>query len=454
MATCFIVLYVTGIASGGGGGVGVIAFACALLALLFPLTGGATEAALRLLELRSGRPWLSRLAALVVSALCFLLVLGGSHDMNISNERGIHVPPTLLLVVIGLTTPVAVLIHVVADGIERLARDFRSIRSRVVLVSMLCTIVSLDLVPQVRRMVNVTSTGEDPILIDYIAFALAGVLTIPLVYGFAMVVSRRITERLTATAAAMARVQAGDLSVTLPEEGRDELATVSRAFNAMVREMAEKQFIERAFGRYVTAAVLDGLRARRSLDFAPERLVASVLFADIRGFTAFSETASPEEVMRVLNVYFERIIPVIGEHGGYINKFIGDAVMVVFNAPIDQPNHAEQAVACARAMQNAVTELNDAGAFGPGREVRVGIGVNTGPLTAGNVGGATRAEYSVIGDTVNVAARLTGVAAAGQVLVGPETAAAVVTGLTALEPLSLKGKSHPLPVWSAFPLST
>ncbi len=448
-AACFVALYATSLISGGQGSTPVIVFACVLLAVLFPLTGAAAEAALRVLEVRTGRPWLSRAVALVVGVLCFLPLLGAGHDTGISNEGGIRIPPALMLSVLGITLPIAVLMHAVADGIERLARDFQSIRTRIVLVAMLCTIVSLDLVPLMRRGVTVTSGDVDAVVIDYIAFGLAAVLTVPLVYGFAMVVSRRITERLTETAAAMAKVQAGDLSVTLSEEGRDELATVSRAFNAMVREMAEKQFIERAFGRYVTAAVLDGLRARRSLDFVPERLVASVLFADIRGFTAFSETASPEEVMRVLNVYFERIVPVIGDHGGYINKFIGDAVMVVFNAPLDQPDHALRAVACARAMQNAVTELNASGAFGDGRQVHVGIGVNTGPLTAGNVGGATRAEYSVIGDTVNVAARLTGVAAAGQVLVGPDTAAAAGQGLTALPPLSLKGKAHPLPVWSA-----
>ena len=147
---------------------------------------------------------------------------------------------------------------------------------------------------------------------------------------------------------------------------------------------------------------------------ASESRVATLLFADIRGFTALSAAMSPEEVIGLLNRYMSILIEVVARYDGYINKFIGDAVLVVWNAPLDQPDHAARAARCAAAMQRALGRANAAGEFGS-RTVGMGIGLNTGPLVIGQLGNERQAEFTVIGDTVNVASRACSHAAAGQV---------------------------------------
>jgi adenylate cyclase len=271
---------------------------------------------------------------------------------------------------------------------------------------------------------------------------------IPMAIGFAGTMAVLISQRLERAAAAMRALAGGDLGAHLEEEGKDELGVVARTFNQMVTSLREKAFVERAFGRYVAPGVLASLRARNALEIPVERRDATVLYADVRGFTSWSEQENPEEVMRVLNLYFARVVQVVERHEGYVNKFIGDAVMVIFNALSEQPDHAARALACARQLQTEVAAMNAAHAFGANRALEIGIGVNTGPLVAGSLGSEGRAEYTVIGDTVNVAARLTSNARAGEILVGSNTArGAPAEKLEAVPPLTVKGKAAPLEVF-------
>ena len=120
-----------------------------------------------------------------------------------------------------------------------------------------------------------------------------------------------------------------------------------------------------------------------------------ILFADIRDFTGFAERASAREVVAAINRLFERIVPTIHEHGGHVDKFVGDGLLAVFGAPRRQADHADQALAAAMEIERAVTD-----------ELPIGIGLSSGTVIAGNVGGAGRLEFSVIGDAVNVAARV------------------------------------------------
>jgi adenylate cyclase len=177
----------------------------------------------------------------------------------------------------------------------------------------------------------------------------------------------------------------------------------------------------------------------------------SVLFADIRDFTTLSETMKPEKVVEILNHYFTHFTEIIFDHGGTLDKFLGDGVMAVFGAPVSKGNDAENSVRAAQAIQRLVAELNRDAAAREWPEIRVGVGVNTGIVTAGNIGSPKRIDYTVIGDTVNTASRLMASASSGKIIISQTTAAELSPEkfpLRALEPLRLKGKTKPVRCFS------
>jgi adenylate cyclase len=177
----------------------------------------------------------------------------------------------------------------------------------------------------------------------------------------------------------------------------------------------------------------------------------SIMFADIRGFTTLSEKMEPEKVVEILNNYFTHVTDIIFDHGGTLDKYLGDGVMALFGAPLSKGNDAENAVRAAQAIQRLVIELNRDAAARDWPELRVGIGINTGIVTAGNIGSPRRIDYTVIGDTVNTASRLTYNAPAGTIIISQATTDDLSDGkfgLKALEPLTVKGKSEPIKVFS------
>jgi adenylate cyclase len=178
----------------------------------------------------------------------------------------------------------------------------------------------------------------------------------------------------------------------------------------------------------------------------------TIMFADIRGFTSISEKLEPKMVVEILNNYFTHVTDVIFEHGGTLDKFLGDGVMALFGAPPPgKSDDAEKAVQAAQGIQRLVVELNRDAAARNWPELRVGIGINTGDVTAGNIGSPRRLDYTVIGDAVNTASRLMSNAPAGSILISQATAHDLSQGkfsLRSLEPLTLKGKSEPIRVFS------
>lgn len=177
----------------------------------------------------------------------------------------------------------------------------------------------------------------------------------------------------------------------------------------------------------------------------------SVLFADIRDFTTISEKMAPEKVVEILNHYFTHVTDIISDHGGTIDKFLGDGVMAVFGAPVSRGNDAENSVRAAQSIQRLVAELNRDAAERQWPQIRVGVGINTGTVTAGNIGSPKRIDYTVIGDTVNTASRLMSSAASGKIIISEHTAADLSPEkfpLRALEPLRVKGKSKPVRCFS------
>ena len=172
----------------------------------------------------------------------------------------------------------------------------------------------------------------------------------------------------------------------------------------------------------------------------------TVLFADLRGFTPFSERTPPDRVVGMLNQYFGRSVPVLLANGGTVVQFVGDAVMALFNAPARQPDHALRAARAALGMQAAIEAVAERETDWP----RFRVGVNTGPALIGNIGSDELRNFTAIGDTVNLAARLEQeVAEAGQVVIGPTTQAAIKHLAIArpLDPIEVKGKRDPIACW-------
>jgi adenylate cyclase len=174
--------------------------------------------------------------------------------------------------------------------------------------------------------------------------------------------------------------------------------------------MFERERLREAFGRFVPASIVDSVLARAETAdgwLVGERREVTVLFSDLRGFTSFSERRPPDMVLDLLNGYLGEMSDAIMSHGGTVTSYIGDGIMAVFGAPLEQRDHADRAVAAARSMFERLEHFNERmRAEGSDTHFRMGVGLNSGPVMAGNIGSERRLEYTAIGDTVNTASRL------------------------------------------------
>jgi len=220
-------------------------------------------------------------------------------------------------------------------------------------------------------------------------------------------------------AAAADRVAGGDYHVRLPVEGNDEVSDATSQFNRMVEELAHKEEMRGVFGKYLNPKLVAEVFEGGSTQVENKRQDMTVLFADMVGFTSFSESAEPEEIVDVLNKHFEVFHRIIDYFGGHVDKYIGDAVMAVFNHPNEDPDHARHATLAALAMTVACSKLGVLRQSGEPISFRVGL--NRGHAIVGNIGAAERLEYTVIGDTVNVASRMGGLGDGGEVVVSNGT---------------------------------
>ncbi|RLC42487.1 MAG: hypothetical protein DRH49_03735 [Candidatus Coatesbacteria bacterium] len=220
----------------------------------------------------------------------------------------------------------------------------------------------------------------------------------------------------------------GDFRYRVDVRTRDEMEELSRAFNEMAENLEKKELIEGAFRRYVSHQVADEiLRApgKYMESLKGLRREITIFFADIRGFTTFSERMAPEDVVTILNRYLTIMTDKVFQNAGTLDKFTGDGLMALFGAPLDDKYHAFKAVNCAldikeslnKLYQSKIKEMEQSGFEYP----RVGFGINSGIAVVGNIGYTSRLEYTAIGDPVNLANRLVDISEGGQVLVGEET---------------------------------
>lgn len=228
------------------------------------------------------------------------------------------------------------------------------------------------------------------------------------------------------------------------------LATLFVALYRTITEGADKRVIREMFGKHVSPALVDAMLAHddplRALNLSGKRVRVTVFYSDIRGFTALSSALTPEQIYGQLNEYFEEMCRIVFAHGGYVDKFIGDCLMAVFSAPNPRPNDAYEAVLAAFEQQQKIAEMMQRWAA-QGRQVfTVGMGLNTGEVVMGNLGSSDRLNYTVIGDNVNTAARLYGVAQGGQIIISESTYDEVKGrfAVNELPPVTVKGKPLPL----------
>lgn len=181
----------------------------------------------------------------------------------------------------------------------------------------------------------------------------------------------------------------------------------SQTYDIKFKKNVDKK-IENVLSKYISSDIKNKILKNESVDIGlgGKRAEISIMFADIRGFTSLSETRKAEEVSALLNEYFTELEPIIAKHNGVINKFIGDAVLVIFGDPTPDKYHARNAVKCAEEMRQKVRQIRDRWICEGKPKIDIGIGINTGEAFIGNVGSANRFEYTVIGDTVNIASRI------------------------------------------------
>jgi adenylate cyclase len=229
-----------------------------------------------------------------------------------------------------------------------------------------------------------------------VVLAIAVAFTISL--ELSLLLTRSIVEPLQDLRVGTQRVREGDMDARVPVLGTDETGLLAASFNGMVSGLREREQLREAFGAFVDPALADRVLEEGTI-LAGEEVDVTVLFLDIRGFTAFAERAGAAEAVARLNAFYEIVVPIIVAHGGHANKFVGDGLLAVFGAPDTMDDHADRCVAAALAIAKAVEATQ-------GGRVSIGIGVNSGDVVAGTVGGGGRVEFTVIGDVVNTAARV------------------------------------------------
>ncbi len=238
----------------------------------------------------------------------------------------------------------------------------------------------------------------------------------------------------------------------------DEIAHLKAGFNEMVDGLKEREELQDTFGKYMSIEIARELLKNKKVNLGGEDIEAAVMFCDIRNFTPLSEKLDAAALVEFLNAYFGYIAPAITAHNGVINKFIGDAVMAVYAPQLGSSDYAADAVRSAAAMRAALAEFNASGAAP--FPVEFGVGIHSGRLVAGNIGTYSRLEYTFIGDTVNVAARLeakTKDFGTDVVISGAAAARArgSLGGAFSFEPLGrvpLKGKAEPLELFKLAPV--
>ena len=261
--------------------------------------------------------------------------------------------------------------------------------------------------------------------------------------------SRSLTRPVRDLVEATGRVAEGDYETRVDVRSQDEMGTLADAFNEMTRGLLLRERYRSVLDKVVSQDVATELM-KGDVELGGENREITVLFADIRGFTSMTFGMEPQEVIQLLNDCMERLSRAVDAEGGVVDKFIGDEIMAVFGAPVAQEDHARRAVRAALQMRRGIEEVNRERMSSGKSPLGLGIGMATGIAVAGNMGSTDRLNYTVLGETVNLAARLTDQAGAGDILVSERTRLEVGEELvaTSVGSRALKGFGQEAHVYS------
>ncbi len=259
-------------------------------------------------------------------------------------------------------------------------------------------------------------------------------------------ISHQLSSTIVTLAEGVRKVRDGNLDVEIPVRSRDELGLLTLEFNQMIRRFRENLHMQ----KFISALTMQMIRRRSRLKLADsesmEKRQIAVLFSDIRSFTTVSEKLEPESLVKLINIYFDLQTKIVEKYGGIVDKFVGDQIMVLF---LDD-EMADQAVQAAVEIQKAIRKLNVKRKKANKEILQVGIGIHLGPVMIGSMGTETRMDYTAIGDTVNLGARLCSIARPGQIVI-PQTIIRRLRGsysIVKMEPLVLKGRNRPVQLYS------
>jgi adenylate cyclase len=280
--------------------------------------------------------------------------------------------------------------------------------------------------------------------------AVFGVSTL-LAAAAAMIIARRVTRPVLRLASGAERVSAGHYETIGDIGAHDELGALAASFDNMVRGLIERDKVRAMLGKVVSPAIAEELLSQ-SIDFDGQEQEVSVLFSDIRGFTTLCEGRAPSAILHMLNEYLSTASSLIDQRAGVVDKYIGDAIMALFGAPLVAPDDPQRAIESALAMVAALPALNEKFGRDGWPPLAIGIGIHTGIVVAGNIGSATRLNYTVLGDTVNLASRLEGLCKMyGVAIIVSESTMRRCSGVAfrELDLVRVKGKSEPVAIFAA-----
>lgn len=313
-------------------------------------------------------------------------------------------------------------------------------------------VIVLDKTPG-RRVTAVLLRSLDEALIPVmrLLWALAGLTAVGLAVsiGVGTMIARSVTRPVRVLAENAGRVAQGDYGQEAAITQKDEIGELATSFNHMVRGLAEKEKIRDLLGKVVSPAIAQRLLSKK-IELGGEDVEVTVLFSDVRNFTAMCEDRAPAEILALINSYLTRISAVIEENNGVVDKYIGDAVMALFGAPLAHDDDPLHAVRTAIGMRRALAEFNLELAGKDLPPLDIGVGINTATVVAGNIGSPSRLNYTVIGDGVNLASRLEGLTKRYDVpIIVSETTKNAIPGFVfrELDRVMVKGKTRPVTIY-------
>ncbi len=303
-----------------------------------------------------------------------------------------------------------------------------------------------------RDTANITFAGNSAMVLSVVLITLMAVIA----YVLASYRANQITQPIAQLSRATAELAEGRLRRDLPITTDDELGRLTDAFNSMRVRLQESEaalklsnadlerhnrFVRDTFGRYLSDDVVSSLLdTPEGLRLGGESREVSILMSDLRGFTSLAARLEPSQVVTLLNRYLGAMVEVVTRYGGTIDEFIGDAILVIFGAPVASDDHATKAVACATAMQLAMDGVNEQNLRDGLPGVEMGIGVNTGEVVVGNIGSQARAKYGVVGSAVNFTSRVESYTVGGQILISEATRDALGGRVHLGAPIAIEAK--------------